>query len=386
MIIGFDGKRAVANMTGLGNYSRLVLERLADEFPHDSLLVYTPEMRHNPRLTPLKGLHNVEFRLPPPQGFKGSLWRTFGISNNLKADKVDVFHGLSNELPLNIRKSGVPSVVTIHDVIYRHLKNCYKPIDRMLYDYKYGHSCRNADRVIAVSERTKQDVVEFYGVDPDRIDVIYQGCDNSFRRLWDRSEIDALRRRLALPERYILQVGTIEKRKNLELTVRALSSLPSEIHLVAVGKDHHGYKKEVEALASRMGIASRIHYYEGIDFKDLPGLNQAAEAVVYPSRYEGFGIPVLEALESMRPVVAATGSCLEEAGGLHTIYVGPDCPRDMAAALRGIIDGSVDTATMIAEGKRHAARFGKETMSTEIRYTYSRAIDEWRKRNSRDSI
>ena len=168
MYIGFDGKRAVSNMTGLGNYSRLVIERLALENPQDKLLVYTPAMRDNPRLETIRSAHNVEFRLPPPQGFKGSLWRTFGISNNLKADKVDIFHGLSNELPLNIRKSGVPSVVTMHDVIYRTMPECYKPIDRKLYDFKYGASCRNADRIIAVSERTKQDVVKFYGVDPDR--------------------------------------------------------------------------------------------------------------------------------------------------------------------------------------------------------------------------
>lgn len=157
-----------------------------------------------------------------PQGFKGALWRSFGIANNLSADKVDVFHGLSNELPLNIRKSGVPSVLTMHDVIYRTMPECYKRIDRLMYDFKYGRSCMNADRIIAVSERTKEDVVRFYGVDPDRIDVIYQGCDESFRRLWGADEISALRSRLRLPERYILQVGTIERRKNLELTVRAL--------------------------------------------------------------------------------------------------------------------------------------------------------------------
>ena len=375
MKIGFDGKRAVANMTGLGNYSRLVIERLAEQYPLDSLLVYTPALRPNPRLEPVSRLHNVEFRLPPPQGFKGSLWRTFGITNNLRADRIDIFHGLSNELPLNIRRSGVPSVVTVHDVIYRRMPECYSPVDRFLYDYKYGRSCRNADRIIAVSECTRRDITEYYGIDPQRIDVIYQGCDKSFGRRATSAELDDLRRRLQLPQRYLLQVGTIEKRKNLELTVRALSALPPDIHLVVVGRDRHGYRRYVDRIADELGVTPRVHYYEGLPFSDLPLLNQGAEVIAYPSHYEGFGIPVLEGLESGRPVVAATGSCLEEAGGMDSIYVDPKSPRQMAEAIGSILDGTVDVSAMTAAGKAYAARFGKADMASEIKYTYSRALD-----------
>jgi len=374
MIIGFDGKRAVSNMTGLGNYSRLVIEHLAMENPGDRLLVYTPALRDNPRLDTIRSYHNVEFRLPAPQGFKGSLWRTFELTNNLKPDKIDVFHGLSNELPLNIRKSGVPAVVTMHDVIYRTMPECYKTIDRKIYDFKYGRSCRNADRIIAVSECTKQDVVRFYGIDPDRIDVIYQGCDESFKRIWSDDELEALRTRLNLPDRYILQVGTIERRKNLELTVRALSSLPEDVELVAVGRDHHGYKPVVERIAKELGVLSRIHFYPRLDFKDLPGVNQAAEIIAYPSRYEGFGIPVVEGLESMRPVVAATGSCLEEAGGKATLYVDPDSPRQMGEAFRSLLNGIRDIQAITIAGKVYASRFDKQRMASDIKDTYRKAV------------
>ena len=379
MVIGYDGKRAVSNMTGLGNYSRLVIERVALAEPLDKLLVYAPGLRDNPRLASIKSLHNVEFRLPPPQGFQGSLWRTFGISNNLRADKVDIYHGLSNELPLNIRKSGVPAVVTMHDVIYRTMPECYKPLDRRIYDLKYGKACRNADRIIAVSECTKRDVVRFYGIDPDKIDVIYQGCDESFRRMRTPEEIAELRQRLNLPERFILQVGTIEKRKNLELTVRALSTLNPKIELVVVGRDHHGYKKRVEAIAAELGVANRIHYYSGLDFKDLPALNQAADVIAYPSHYEGFGIPVLEGLESMRPVVAATGSCLEEAGGPDTLYVDPHSPADMSSALNALIFGGREIEEMTKAGKAYARRFDTDAMASHLLSTYSRAISDFHK-------
>lgn len=381
MKIGFDGKRGVSNMTGLGNYSRLVMSEIATKTPDNEILVYAPKLKENPRLSTLKSLGNVEFRLPPPQGLKGSLWRSFGITNNLRADGIDIYHGLSNELPLNIRNSGVPSVVTIHDLIYRRMPECYKWIDRKLYDYKYGASCRNADRIIAISECTRRDIIDLYGINPDKIDVIYQGCDPSFRIKWTDEQLADLRRRYNLPSKYILQVGTIEKRKNLELTVRALSSLDRDVDLVVVGKDHYGYKKYVDGIAEQLGLGHRIHYFAGLDFKDLPGFNQAASVIAYPSRYEGFGIPVIEGLESMRPVVAATGSCLEEAGGENTLYVNPDSPQEMGSALMALLRGGRDVDEMVKASKEYATRFNTPDMVSGILRSYEQTIEDFRNRH-----
>lgn len=370
MRIGYDGKRAVQNMTGLGNYSRLVIEGIADKYPEDTLLLYTPEMRENNRLDRIKKMKNIEFRYPAAQGLKGSLWRTFGITNHLRADKVDIFHGLSNELPLNIRAAGVPSVVTMHDVIYRRLPECYSAIDRRIYDFKYGRSCRNADHIIAVSQRTKDDIVELYGIDPDKVTVIYQGCDPQFRRKWSEEELKALKERLHLPKRYILQVGTIERRKNLEVTIRSLTNISPDVKLVVVGKDGKGYKKEIERIATECGVRGRIQFIEGLGFKDLPGVNQAAEIVVYPSRYEGFGIPILEALESERPVIAATGSCLEEAGGPDSLYIDPENATEMVQAVHSILSDPAAARMMTAAGKEYAQRFRSEDMAGKIMEVY----------------
>ncbi|MDE5886528.1 MAG: glycosyltransferase family 4 protein [Muribaculaceae bacterium] len=375
MIIGYDGKRAINNMTGLGNYSRLVIESVARTFPASKLLVYTPKLSENPRLAEMRSLHNVEFRLPPPQGFQGSLWRTFGMTNNLRADKVEIFHGLSNELPLNIKASGIPSVVTIHDVIYRRRPQCYNAADRILYDFKYGRSCHNATRIIAVSQRTKDDIVEIYGVSPEKIDVVYQGCDDSFKTTIPTEKLDAIRRRLLLPQRYVLQVGTIEERKNLELTVRAMSAVPKDVKLLVVGRDRKGYLAKVKGLAKELGILSRIDIRHDITFADLPAVCQMAEVVAYPSFYEGFGIPVLEGLESRRPVIAATGSCLEEAGGEAAFYVRPDDPRAMGDIICGILDGSVSIADRIEKGLRHAARFNTSEMADRLMSIYEKTLN-----------
>lgn len=379
MRIGFDGKRAVSNMTGLGNYSRLVIGELAENYPQDSFYVYTPKLKANPRLHKIETLKNVEFRLPSGSGFGGSLWRTFGVTNCLSADGVDVYHGLSNELPLNIASSGVPSVLTMHDVIYRRMPECYTAIDRRLYDFKYGRSCRNATRIIAISRRTKDDIVELYGVDPEKVDIVYQGCDSSFKRACTSDELKEVKKRLCLPDRYVLQVGTIEKRKNLELTVRAMSALNEDIKLVIVGRDRLGYKKFVEEIATSIGVRDRLVFYHDLAFSDLPAVTQMAEIVAYPSRYEGFGIPVIEGLESCRPVVAATGSCLEEAGGESTFYVDPDNPRDMGEIMSAITEGRVMLDEVVASGKRYASLFDTANMASEIMAVYDKAISDFKR-------
>lgn len=377
MRIGFDGKRAVNNLTGLGNYSRLVLESLAtaDNGRHE-LLVYAPEMRRNPRLDALKGMRNVEFRFPGPVGFHGSMWRTFGISNHLLADKVDVYHGLSNELPLNIRKSGVKSVVTLHDAIYRRLPSCYNAIDRVLYDFKYGRSCRNADRVIAISECTKRDAMELYGVPEDRIDVVYQGCADIFRQPVSKEVLEEVRIRYNLPERYILQVGTIEWRKNLELSARALAGLEDDVKLVAVGRDRKGYRREVMEAMRKSGVSSdRVVWLEGLPFRDLPAIYRNASVAVLPSRYEGFGLPVIEAMECEVPFVGAKGSCLEEAGGEAGRYVDPDSVEEMVHELQIILDGGPDIEERVRQGKAYVKRFDNNQMAKNIIDVYSRALE-----------
>jgi glycosyltransferase involved in cell wall biosynthesis len=372
MKIGYDGKRAVRNLTGLGNYSRLVIESMARSYADHSHVIYTPDMRENPRLDGIRELPNVQFKLPQG-GSHGALWRTWGITGDARRDGIDIFHGLSNELPLNFRKSGVKSVVTIHDLIYRRMPECYTLIDRTLYDFKYRRSCHVADRIIAISESTRRDIVELYGISEEKIDIVYQGCSDIFRRQFSVEELAAVSHKYSLPERYLLQVGTIEQRKNLELTIRALSALPDDIHLVAVGNGKE-YKTQMKRLSRELGVEQRVHYLGNVAFVDLPGVCQGAEVILYPSRYEGFGIPVLEGLESRRPVIAARTSSLPEAGGDAAIYVGPDDVRGTVEAINSILNGAVNVNVLIAKGLKHAARFNNDDMAQRIMAVYDKTL------------
>lgn len=382
MIIGFDAKRAVSNFTGLGNYSRLVVDSIAKRFPHCDLRLFAPAMTDNPRLNPILALPNVSTILPSGNGLmqRGALWRTWGISKQLKESGIDIFHGLSNELPLSIRKSGIPSIVTIHDLIFRRHPEFYSPFDAAIYDFKYGLSCRIADRIIAISKRTADDISELYGIDPEKIDIIYQGCAESFKHPATRNTLEKIKEKYSLPERFIIQVGTIERRKNLELTVKALSALPADVNLIAVGRDRK-YLKRIKSIASELGVRNRIKVLQSVPFAELPALYQLASAAAYPSLYEGFGIPILESLESGCPTVAATGSCLEEAGGESAFYVNPHSPREMAQALKAALTKTPEIVSRIAMGKRHASRFNNAEIPSKIIDAYRRTIDLYKSKS-----
>ncbi len=208
--------------------------------------------------------------------------------------------------------------------------------------------------------------------------MVYQGCAEIFKHTATRNALAEARRKYRLPERYIVQVGTIERRKNLELTVRALSALPADVHLVAIGRDR-GYLARVMDIARRNGTAQRIHVLDSVSFAELPAICQQAAAAAYPSFYEGFGIPVIEALESGIPAVAAKGSCLEEAGGEAAFYVDPRSPRQMAEALKAAIADGPATVSRIALGKRHASRFNNSDIPARLAEVYSRTIEGFRR-------
>ena len=373
---GYDGKRAVQNHTGLGNYSRYVIEALNDHYPQQEYLLYAPKRRENPRLDALLQDGNGRISLHFPKGWwrrLSALWRIYGMRKQVEKDGVALFHGLSNELPLNIQQfKGVKSIVTIHDLIFLRLPHCYKTIDRLIYNYKFRRACQYADRIIAVSECTKRDITLFYGIAEEKIEVIYQGCDPAFSQQVDDEKKAEVSKRYHLPEKFILSVGTIEERKNTLLAVEALEKLPEEYHLVLVGKETP-YAQKIKEYIKQAQLEKRVHLLQGVPFADLPAIYQCATTFVYPSVYEGFGIPILEALNSRLPVVAATGSCLEEAGGPHSLYVPPTNASLMAEAIKETLQPS-KRERMVEEGNKWAARFTKEQMARQTMKCYERVL------------
>lgn len=382
MNIGFDAKRAAQNRTGLGNYSRFVVRILSQQEPANGLHLYVPNRRRTRFLSEIPTLGSLHVHYPGKAAWRrmGSLWRVWGVATDLGRDGIDLYHGLSNELPLNIRQAGCRSVVTIHDLIFIHCPEYYHPIDRLIYNYKFSHACREADRVVAVSEYTKREVMRYYNVPEEKIDVVYQGCDPAFAAPIAQAALDDVRRRHALPPRFVLYVGSIERRKNLMLVAEAVATMAMRgrkkadiVPVVAVGR-HTAYEDEIRAYLEKQGLAGTFSFRHGVTFADLPAFYRLASAFVYPSRIEGFGIPMLEAVTSGVPAIGCTGSCLEEAGGAGALYVDPDDAAAMADAIDAACNDETLRQRMIAEGRTHAALFDDRKLAESLMATYRKAL------------
>ena len=332
MTIGFDAKRAFLNNTGLGNYSRTVIQSMCEHFPEHHYYAFTPRTGPGVYAEQLLRYEHIELITAPPLMPK-SLWRSWGIVNTIQEKDLEVYHGLSNELPFNAGRMSCKKVVTIHDLIFESHPGLYKPIDRKIYHYKFKNACIHADSVIAISAYTKNEIVNRYGIPEAKIQVVYQDAAPIFKQEYAQHQLDYIREKYRLPDTFILQVGTLEKRKNAAVTINALPHLRHKVPLVLVGRATE-YRQELDALMDRQGLGREVLFLEDVSYYALPLIYRQATVFVYPSRIEGFGIPVLEGLYSGVPVIAATGSCLEEAGGSETLYFDPDDP----VALAGHID------------------------------------------------
>ncbi|HET8574090.1 MAG TPA: glycosyltransferase family 1 protein [Edaphocola sp.] len=367
MRIGFDAKRAFFNFSGLGNYSRTLLRSLAQFYPQNNYFLYTPKLNHYPETD---FLFNSNFQVrTAPQYIPGSIWRSRLMASGLKRDQLDIYHGLSHELPIGLRKTGIFSIVTIHDLIFLRFPQLYPAIDRKIYLAKIRQACKNAQIIIAISEQTKRDIRQFIGVPEEKIKVVYQSCSPAFHPNHSVQNIRDIRMKYGLPEKYLLYVGTVEERKNLLLIAKALAHLPVEFKCVAIGKKKE-YFTAVKDFLQKEKLANRMVFPEEVHYGDLPLIYGGAQIFIYPSRFEGFGIPVLEAISSGIPVIAAKGSCLEEAGGPGSVYVDPDDEQALAHGVLHIADSAGISGEMSRKGLRFAENFSLQNTASALMNTY----------------
>lgn len=370
MNIGFDGKRAANNLTGLGNYSRFIIESLATTFPQHQYFIYSPKINAKLSKLPLLSLPNIRLELPKAAKF---LWRALGIKKQLHADHIDIFHGLSHEIPFDLQQTKIKSIVTIHDLIFLRKPHYYKFIDRKIYEWKSRYACKKANRIIAISERTKLDIVELYGISPEKIDVVYQGCDEVFKIKAGAEKLQEVKHRYQLPDTFILSVGTIEERKNINLLIEALAQAKTAAPLVVVGKSTP-YLEKVKRNITKHQLQQRVLFLHQVTFEDLPSIYQLAQLFVYPSIYEGFGIPIIEAINSGLPIIAATGSCLEEAGGPDSIYISPTEPKELAAAIDRVLGDETLRQAMVGKSSAYVKNFDNSLVAEQVMACYKKAL------------
>ena len=203
-------------------------------------------------------------------------------------NEIDIYHGLSNEIP-RIKNHHIPYVVTIHDLIFKRFPRNYRSLDRKIYNIKFKYAVKHADLTIAISEQTKQDLIEFYGADPEKIRVIYQTCHKNFRKDYSPELLYHIKKKYALPDEFLLNVGTIETRKNLIAVINVMTKMKNDIPLIVVGKKTK-YMNFIKVQLNKLNFdQSRIRFLNDVSIEELPGIYQLSSLFVYPSIFEGFG-------------------------------------------------------------------------------------------------
>jgi len=379
MNIGFDAKRAFHNNTGLGFFSRVLIRLLADHFPEHDYYLFNPK----PGKAFRPDQPNIHEILPaaPLHRLFSAAWRSRWVTRDLQRLGIDLYHGLSHEIPAGIPKTGIPSVVTIHDLFPEIYPEQYKPIDVKIYRAKLRYACRNATKIMAISEETREHIVRTYGLPEEKIAVVYQSCAPAFTILETAAKKQAVREKYGLPEAFFLHVGTIIERKNLLNICKALNSIRKDIPipLVVVGNDG-GFKDKVTTYLKEVQLEDRVFFLSEqlalagkkpfIDTEDLPALYQLSTAMIYPSYFEGFGMPIIEAMAGGVPVITSTTSCLPEIAGNAAWLANPDSPEEMAAGFRKIYEAPSFAAAMRANGLKNAQRFRPEVYAGDVMNLY----------------
>ena len=369
MKIGFDAKRAFHNFRGLGNYSRTTIEGLCKYYPEHQYYLYTPPINSSSKVSWRETIPATKIIEPSGIFSKAlpSLWRSLAISSLIIRDNLDIYHGLSHELPVGIEKFRGKKIVTIHDLLFMRYPQNFATIDRIVYKKKFLHSCHVADQVVAICGQTQNDIIEYLNVPTHKIKVVYQGCNPIFFKRASSYEKELIKKKYNLPSQFLLYVGALEPNKNALSIIKALSIVNDKnISLAIIGKGER-YKKILQAEISKKGLGSRVIFLgNGVETAELPAIYQSATAMTFPSFFEGLGLPVIEALASELPVITSQGYSLTEAGGPDTIYIEPHSKEELAAAIDRVSVSGALRATMAQRGRSYVEQFSIQNCSDNL--------------------
>lgn len=367
-----DVSSAVHGRAGLGRYAESLALALARQEPGRFALFHNRAGRHW-ELTSLEGLP----RQSVPLGYKPwrmAVWlgQLAGLGFDRLLPDAELYHATEHLLmPLR----SVPTVLTVHDLIFKLFPQHHKRLNYWFLNAAMPLFVRRSDAIITISQSTKTDLIQHYGALAEKITVIYEAAAPHFQPA-SPFTVTHVRREYHLPDRFLLTVGTIEPRKNLSRLLEALVRLrvdDSDLYLVVVGARgwlYENFFRQIE----RLGLEDVVHFPGYVLDADLPAIYSAATLLVMASVYEGFGLPVLEAMACGTPVVSSHASSLPEIGGEAARYFAPMNVDDMTAALRRALADEDLRAAMREAGLEQAAKFSWARAARETRAVYEQAI------------
>lgn len=376
--IGIDYTAAVHQAAGIGRYSRELVRALAAS----SLEIDAPQFRlfvadASKAVQPaLPGANCAWCPTRLTERWLSRLWYRLHLPLPIEnwTGPLDLFHATDFFLPPV--RPGTRTIVTIHDLSFVRLPETVMPGMTNHLNQWVPHSVKRADHVIAVSEATRQDLIELYQTPPEKISVLYHGVTADFEPVIEPDSLSAVRQKYNLGQQpFILSVGTIQPRKNYQKLIQAFATLDPALALVIVGSRGWNYA-EVFAEVTRQNVEERVHFLGFVADADLPALYSAASLFVYPSLYEGFGLPVLEAMACGTPVVASSQSALLEVVGEAGLLVDPGDVEAMAAAMTRVLTNTTLGLHLAQAGQVRAACFTWPGMATKLLSLYQQIIEE----------
>ncbi len=367
MRIGFDAKRIYDNTTGLGSYGRSLMHNLMRWFPqYEYKLFVHKNYFRNSSFKYREFVSNSiisEHYFPP-------LWRSADILKDISQQHIDIYHGLSNELPFSIPKN-IQSVVTIHDIIFQKFPDDFALLDRKVFSYKTKRACEEASAVVAVSTNTRNDLIEEFKVPENKIFVIPPTWGREYEYKYTNWFKELLRQKYNIPYDFILSVGSGSYRKNLKVVIDALSCPEnSEFQLVVVSHQSDSLT-EIENYILNKEVRHRVHFLKNIPWYELPGIYCMAKCVVYPSFYEGFGLPIIEGLKMGVPVITSNNSSLMETGGPGAVYLDAKDTEAWMDAINKVMIDTEFSSDLVQKGKEYIKRYIPQVITSSMVDLYS---------------
>ena len=370
-----DISAAVHSRAGLGRYSENMAQALIQADPERFALFYN--RGQNGRFPA-----NLPTNIPQRHvnaGYKP--WRMailmaqkLGIPFNRFLPDADLFHSTEHLLmPLK----GIPTVLTVHDLIFKLFPEYHKKLNYWYLNTAMPLFCQKADIIIAVSQASKQDIVKHYGVDPAKVEVVYEAPSSQFKPV-PPTKITQVKQTYDLPDRFLIHLSTIEPRKNLNRlldSLKALRHLFSDLALVLVGGKgwlYDDFFAKIEALE----LTDAVHVLGWIPDEDLPAILAAADLAVQPSLYEGFGLPILEHMAVGQVVAASNASSFPEVGGEAAVYFEPTNTEEMTNVIRRLLTDKDEYKHRQQLGLEQAAKFSWERAAKETIAIYDRILEK----------
>ncbi|MBE7548659.1 MAG: glycosyltransferase family 4 protein [Planctomycetia bacterium] len=366
MNIGINALSIRNQYAGIGVYTKYLIHALSQIDQKNRYVLFLNPENYNDLKVGQDNFENVIVQAPLRKFY---LWEQVYLPFVLKKKQIDIFHGPRNVLPLLCK---IKSVVTIHDLAFLLFPEVMKFNPFNYWSVFVKRSAVKADHIISVSESTKKDIVRLYNISEHKITVTHEACNNSFKRIEDESALKRISQKYELPERFILYVGTIEPRKNLNVVLEAMDILKKNnlnIKLVIVGKKGWLYAGFFDTLQS-LGLGNNVIFTGYVPAEDLPGIYNLAEIFVYPSKYEGFGLPLLEAMSCGVPVIASNVSSIPEVVGDAGILVRPDDPKEFAHKIYELLTDKETRAKMSSKGFERTKSFSWEKVAQKTLTVY----------------